>query len=182
MAAVTIKGGDKLAAAMRDIAKNLKKGGTLKVGFLEGAKYPNGTPVAMVAAIQNFGAPRAGIPPRPFFSNMVKEKSKSWPKAIEENLRRSNYDTALTLERVGEGIASQLQQAIIDTDAPPLSPVTVMLRGMKGNDPSLKVTGKTVGQAAARVKAGKTNYGASTKPLVDSGDMIRAVGKEVTLK
>ena len=74
-----------------------------------------------------------------------------------------------------DGIKGQLQQSIIDTNEPALSPVTVMLRGMKSNDQSLVVTGKTVGEAAARVAAGKTNYGASTKPLIDSGNLLNAV-------
>lgn len=174
-----ITGGDKLDAALKEIARNLSNGATVKVGFLEGATYPDGTPVAMVAAIQNFGAPRASIPPRPFFSNMVREKSPSWPAAIRENLKQTNYNAELTLERVGAGIAGQLQQSIIDTLAPPLSPITVMLRGMRSNDQDLKVTGKTVGEAAQRVKDGETNYGASTKPLIDTGVMLNAVSYEV---
>lgn len=177
-----IKGGAKLDAALKAIAKKLKKGGTLRVGFMEGAQYPDGTSIPMVGAIQNFGAPRAGIPPRPFFSNMVKDKSPGWPRAITENLKQSNYDTHLALDAVGTGIAAQLRDAIIDTNAPPLSPVTVMLRGMRSNDPALKVTGKTVGEAAQRVRDGKTNYGASSKVLVDHGDMLNAVTHAVTDK
>ena len=174
-----IKGGKKMADALNKIAAKLGKGGTVKVGFLAGATYPNGTPVAMVAAIQNFGAPKVGIPPRPFFTNMVKEKSPSWPKAIQTQLKDTDYNVSLTLDRVGEGIEGQLQQSIIDTNAPALSPVTIMLRGMKRNDSSLIVTGKTVAEARARVAAGKTNYGASTKPLVDDGHMLNSTGHEV---
>lgn len=177
-----VKGGDKLAAALKKIAKGLKRPGSLQVGFMEDAKYPDGTSVAMVAAIQNFGAPRAGIPPRPFFSNMVQEKSPGWPKAIVDNLKESNYDTGMALDRVGQGIVAQLQQSIIDTYDPPLSPVTVMLRGMKANDPGLVVTGKTVAEARQRVKEGKTNYGAPTKPLVDTAHMLRSVTHRVKLK
>jgi hypothetical protein len=33
----------------------LSSGDDLKVGFLEGAKYPDGTPVALVAATNEFG-------------------------------------------------------------------------------------------------------------------------------
>lgn len=178
----TLKGGEKLQAALRKISKGLKQRGTLQVGFMEDAKSPDGTPEAMKAAIQNFGAPRAGIPPRPFFSNMIKDKSPGWSQAIVDNLKQSNYDLGITLDKVGQGIAAQLQQSIIDTYSPPLSPVTVMLRGMKAHDTSLKVTGKTVGEAAQRVKDGKTNYGASTKPLVEHGDMLRAVTHRVKLK
>lgn len=135
----TIRGGAKFTEAINDIAKRLDSG-VVRVGFLEGATYAsgandqgadwaNGKPVAMVAAIQNYGAPSRGIPPRPFFSNMVKEKSAEWPKAIAQNLRETGYDVPLTLERVGQGVAGQLRQSIVDTNSPPLSPKTVARKG-----------------------------------------------------
>ncbi len=39
----------------------------LQVGWFESAKYDDGTPVAGVAAIQEFGSAKNRIPPRPFF-------------------------------------------------------------------------------------------------------------------
>lgn len=124
-----IKGGDKLGAALAKIAAQLNKPATLQVGFLENAKYPDGTPVAMVAAIHNFGAPRAGIPPRPFFSNMVAKKSKDWPKSIANLLKLHNYDILKVLKLMGEGIKGQLQQSIRDTNKPPLKPLTILRKG-----------------------------------------------------
>lgn len=171
----TIKGGDKLAAALAKISAGVSKPATLSVGFLEGSTYPDGTSTPMVAAIQEFGAQKAGIPPRPFFRNMIAAKSPEWPEAVGELLKDNDYDAERTLGRAGEGIKGQLQQSIIDTNEPALSPITVMLRGMKSNDQSLVVTGKTVGEAAARVKAGLTNYGASTKVLDETGHMINSV-------
>lgn len=38
----------------------------LKIGFFEHSKYPDGTPIAYVAAIQELGY--GPIPPRPFFA------------------------------------------------------------------------------------------------------------------
>ncbi|MDL2105264.1 hypothetical protein QQJ69_19235, partial [Proteus mirabilis] len=38
----------------------------LSVGFFEHSKYPDGTPIAYVASIQELGYPAGGIPPRPF--------------------------------------------------------------------------------------------------------------------
>lgn len=54
--ALTWKGGDKLAAYLASLGDNLKNPGSLKVGFLEGATYPDGTPVAYIASINEFGA------------------------------------------------------------------------------------------------------------------------------
>lgn len=174
-----IKGGNKLEAALKAIAKKLGSKQTLKVGFLKGATYPDGTLVSMVAIIQNYGAPRRGIPPRPFFNNMVLNKSPAWPKELKAILKVNNFDVGVSLNIMGQHIKEQLQESIIDTDSPPLSPVTVMLRGMKANNPDLKVTGATVGQAAQRVADGKTNYGASTEPLVYSKVMLKSVSFEV---
>lgn len=173
-----ITGGAKLEAALAKMSSNLKRAATLRVGFLEGSTYPDGTSVPLVAALNEFG--HGKTPPRPFFRNMVAAKSPGWPAAIAPILKAADYDAHKALETVGEGIKGQLQESIIATNEPALSPITVMLRGMKANDSSLIVTGRTVGEAAARVAAGKTNYGASTKPLVDTGVLLAAADFEVS--
>ena len=175
----TISGGNKFQVELDKIAAAAKKASTLRVGFLENATYPDGTKVAMVAAIQEFGAPWVGIPPRPFFRNMVKKKSPEWPKAIADLLKANDYDAKLTLMQAGDAIRGQLQQSIIDTFNPPLSPVTLMLRKMKAKDPNLVVTGATVAEARKRVKAGESYAGVSTKPLVETGHLLNSVDFEV---
>ena len=111
---------------------------------------------------------------------MVAEKSGRWGDALAANLKAQDYDAERALELVGEGIKGQLQQSIVDTMGPPLSAVTLMLRKMRSEDQSLIVSGKTVGEAAARVAAGESTAGVSTKPLVDSGHLLQSVGVEVT--
>lgn len=175
-----LKGGEKLDRVLESLSRKLERGGVLKVGFLEGATYPDGTPVATVAAIQNFGAPARGIPPRPFFTNMIKEKSERWASALAALLKRNDWDVDKTLNQMGAGIKGQLQQAIVDMNAPPLSQVTLMLRKMRSEDPDLEVTGATVGEAARRVAAGESTAGVATKPLIDSTNMINSVDYEVT--
>lgn len=175
----TIKGGNKLEAALKEISRNASKAGVVRVGFLSNATYPDGTSIPMVAAVQEYGAPRAGIPPRPYFRTMVAAKAPEWPRAVGALLKSSNYDSEKTLTLMGEGIKGQLQQSIVDLTAPPLSQVTLMLRKMRSQDPDLKVTGKTVGEAARRVAAGESTSGVSTKPLVYSGDLLHAVDYEV---
>jgi hypothetical protein len=133
----------------------------------------------MVAAIQEYGAPSRKIPPRPFFRNMIADKSPEWPSAIGANLVATNYDTGRTLDLAGAAIAGQLRESIIKMNSPPLSPVTLMLRMMKKNDPDLVVTGRTVGEAARRVAAGETASGVSTKVLVDTGFMLDRIDFEV---
>ncbi len=176
----TIRGGDKLAAKLHELSKKVARGGAVKVGFLEGATDSEGTSIPLIAATQNFGAPTRGIPPRPFFSNMVRDKSPAWGAQMGAALNATDFDGEAALGLMGEGIAGQLRQAIIDTVRPPLSPVTLMLRKMRSEDQTLRVTGATVGEAARRVAAGESTAGVSIKPLVDRGEMLAAVDYEVT--
>jgi hypothetical protein len=144
----TVTGGRKLEQALQDLARKVSKPGTLRVGFLEGATYPDGKPVAMIAAIQEYGAPRAGIPPRPFFRRMIAAKSGEWPAAIKQLLIDNNYDARAALEQAGIAIEGQLRQSIIELVDPPLAQSTIDRKG-------------------------------SSKPLVDSGHLLRSVDHEV---
>lgn len=126
---VEITGGEKLQTALTDIARQLGRAGSVRIGFLENARYPDGTLVAMVAAIQEYGAPRAGIPPRPFFRNTVAAKYQEWPSAIANLLKVHNYDTKKVLALTGEAIKGQIQQGIRDTNTPPLKPATIRRKG-----------------------------------------------------
>jgi hypothetical protein len=118
-----------MARALGGMLRAMQKRRIVRVGFLEGSEYPDGTPTAMVAAIQNYGAPAVGVPPRPFFSNMVADKKAGWPAAIAQALEASDYDAQKTLELVGEGIKGQLQQAIRDFVGAPLKPRTIKRKG-----------------------------------------------------
>jgi hypothetical protein len=145
----TISGGKKMEAALQKIARGLSRGGTLRVGFLEGATYPDGKPVAMIAAIQEFGAPAAGIPPRPFFRHMIDAKSSEWPKAIAGLLKSTDMDASQALALAGEAIAGQLRQSIVDTNEPPLKPATIR---RKGSDKPLVDTGHMLNSVDYEVK------------------------------
>ena len=120
-----ISGGAKLEAKLEEIAKRLKKGAVVKVGFLEGATYPDGTSVAMIAALNEFGVPSHGQPPRPAIRNMVAAKKNEWPAAVEKLLEQTDYDAEKTLTLMGEGIAGQLRQSISEIMEPPLAPSTI---------------------------------------------------------
>jgi hypothetical protein len=171
----TVSGGGRLL----DLAAKAPPPEHVRVGFLEGATYPDGTPVATVAAIQEFGAPRAAIPPRPFFRNMIADKSPGWPEAVSKLLRANGMDVHRTLAMTGLAIAGQLRDSIVALTDPALSQVTLMLRKMLHENPGLKVNRTVVEQARARVAAGESPGGVSTKPLVWTGHLLNSVGSEV---
>jgi hypothetical protein len=174
-----IKGGAKLEAYLKELAAKVEKAASVDVGFMEGATEADGTSVAMIAAIQEFGAPTRGIPPRPFFRNAIQKNADKWGPNLGTALATNQFDASKALGLVGKEIEEEIQESIVNTMQPPLSAVTVMLRGMRGHDPDLVVTGKTVGEAAQRVREGKTTYGAPTKPLIDSGTMLNSITHRV---
>lgn len=186
MATKALSGGEKLKARLASMNRRLGRGAELKVGFLSGATYPDGTPVAAVAAYQEFGTPNARfpIPPRPFFRTMIREKSPGWPDTLATLLKTTDYDAKRALDILGEEIAGELRESIIDTNEPPLSPVTLMLRRMKVDDPGLTVTLRTVYEAIRRVKKGEASgvSGTGAKPLVASGHLLASVDKEIIEK
>lgn len=125
----TINQAGRLADKLAKIVKSTKGLPRVSVGFLRGASYPDGTSVALVAAVNEFGAPGRGQPPRPFFRLMVAEKSGTWPAAIAANMRATDYDADKTLDRLGQGIKAQLQDSIKTLTDPPLAPSTIKRKG-----------------------------------------------------
>lgn len=126
---MSLSGGSKLGNALRQISAKLQKQQTLRVGFLEGGTYPDGTSTPMVAAIQNYGAPKAGIEARPFFSTMVTLKSPTWSGDLAKILPHVKYDANAALNLMGQRISDQLQESINEWKDPPLAPATVAKKG-----------------------------------------------------
>lgn len=130
MAAVTISGGEKLEAKFKELAKKLGKGAGLKAGFLEAAKYPDGTPVATVAAANEFGDPEMERPPRPFFRTAIQENSERWADGLGALIKAGNSgEEALAL--TGEAIRGDIQSSIRTFADPPLAPSTIAQKGFE---------------------------------------------------
>lgn len=178
----SLKGGQRMTSALQRMAKQFGKDAGLRVGFLEGAKYEDGTPIAQVAFWQEFGNTR--IPPRPFFRPMIEREKDGWGPLLARVLPRVDYDIEAAMHILGGQIAGQLTESIVVTQQRPLSDVTLMLRKMRDDSGGkLRVTARTVAEAARRVAAGEVGAtGTRAKPLIDTGQMQRATGYEVVAK
>lgn len=147
-----------------DLAATAKFFGGHKVeaGFFESAKYTDGTPVAYVAAIQEFGYPEGKIPSRPFFRNAIKANEKKW-QAASSQLMLSVIEGKLSkeqaLEQLGALIKSDIQEAIIDGEFESLKQSTLDARQSR-----------------------KRTAGVANKPLIDTGHMMRSVDYAVEKK
>lgn len=179
-------GTEKLKALVDEIGK--KK---VSVGFFDSSKYPDGTPVAYVAAIQEFGY--KSIPPRPFLRPTLAEQRAAWTQTLTRGYK-AVLNEKITLENMlnqfGAQAAGQVKIAISKVQSPPLSLSTLLLRKRR-KDPDFKAGGKSVGQAVRdanmsgpRPKGDKSMdiSGVSTKPLVDTGYLISQVQHSVQNK
>lgn len=115
-------------AKLTEIAERMG-GGNVSVGFIDGATYPDGTPVAAVAFFNEFGRPSQGQPPRPFFRRMIAESSPTWPDKMAKLAKATDYDGEKVLALMGEDIKGSLQQSINDFTSPALAPSTVAAKG-----------------------------------------------------
>lgn len=176
-----LSGGAKLQAKLAELSQQVSKKAELRVGFLENATpYPGGMNTASVAFIQEYGAPKAGIPPRPYFRSMIAEKSGEWGDKVGKVLVASEYDVDKAMRLMGDGIAGQLRTSIIKTNSPPLSDVTLLLRERFWSRPD-EIAGADVAKARRDVAAGvKPNVtGTQAKPLVWTGHLLNSVDYEV---
>jgi hypothetical protein len=164
---------------LTDIATRMG-GGKVQVGFLEGATYPDGTPVAAVAFWDEFGhGGNFPSPPRPYFRVMIAKNSPKWPEKMAALAKVFNYDGAKVLQLMGEDIAGALKQSIIETNDPPLSATTLVLRARFWTNPG-DITISDVLDAQKAAAAGMAGAsGTQAKPLVWSGHMLNSVGYEV---
>lgn len=166
---------DKVMEFLNSVEQSLSSK-QLKVGFLDGATYPDGTSVPMVAAANEFGNPASGSPARPFFRNAISENADKWADNAESLMKYHDGDTEMVLNLMGEIIKDDVMRSIGTLVTPSLSPVTVLLRdrfpmreGMTFSD---------VLAARDDVKNGVTGN-ASSKPLIWTGHMQSSVDYEV---
>lgn len=121
----TLKGGEKLEKALAAISD--KMSGTLRVGFLEGATYPDGTSVAQVAFWNEYGTTSA--PARPFFRTMINRESPGWAILLGKAAEHYNYDGPTVLKFMGVKVAEDLQSSITGWQDPPNAKSTIRIKG-----------------------------------------------------
>jgi hypothetical protein len=158
MAARSLKVSDNVAKKLRGIIARMG-GGSVSVGFLEGATYPDGTPVAAVAFWDEFGSIHRSegkdgtftlnvTPARPFFRTMIAKESPSWPGKLAAIAKATKFDGPRSLALMGTDIEGALKKSINDFTTPPNAPSTVKRKGFN-------------------------------KPLIDTSHMVNSTGYEV---
>lgn len=123
-----MSGQDRIAQALREIAARAAST-AVEVGFMEEAKYEDGTQVAAVAFSNEFGVPENHQPPRPFFRRMIAQRKSGWGAKLAAQFIGTGGDSMRSLGLLGEDIAADLKISINELVDPALSPTTVTLKG-----------------------------------------------------
>jgi len=131
MASMKLQGGKKLEEALKLLAVKAKNSAVLNVGFMSDATYPDKdhTPVAAVAAANEFGVPSHNQPPRPFFRGMITKESPHWGKDLGDILKLEDYDAVKSLSLMGKEVEGELVQSIQDFTTPGLAESTIAAKG-----------------------------------------------------
>jgi hypothetical protein len=151
---------DKLIAALQKL-----DGVKCQVGWFASAKYKDGTSVAYVASIQEYGYAPKNIPPRMGMRETIAEKQASWGQYAAYGARKvlegtmTPYDA---LELLGSRAQGNFYKHISEVTQPPLTFATQAARARRLGIPAdeLTMTG--------------------AKPLNDTGLMIASLTHQVT--
>lgn len=160
--------------ALRHAVKGLD-GAQGKVGWFPTAVYEGGQPVAGVAAVQEFGSPARGIPPRPFMRSTATERREDWKNTAARIAKAAalgkvapeNVMAAVTL-----AAEADVRKTITKITAPALKPATIAARKRRLADGGKSVTGKKGGAGIAGI----------AKPLVDTGILLNTLTSETGQK
>ena len=117
-------GGHKLRWNLYKLEQETGKKRGVKIGFLSGAKYPNGQQVAEVALYNEFGTDR--IPERPFFRRAI-SGSRPEMRKIQRKYGREDRNKALGL--IGAYMQGRVQTSISEFRRPPNAPSTIEAKG-----------------------------------------------------
>jgi len=145
---VTFSGGEKIQALFKQAGKGGVK--SVDIGVFAGSKYQDGTPVALVATVNEFGSEDGHIPERPAFRNANKSNEDSLIKVIKNNVDpETMVIDPVTAGEVGVAHESAVKKSIVDLKDPPNAASTLKAKAPKAN------------------------------PLVDTGMYVRSVTHEV---
>jgi len=129
---VAFSGGEKIQA----LFKNAGKGGvkSVDVGIFAGAKYEDGTPVALVAVVNEFGSEDGVIPERPAIRNANKSNEDNLIKIIKNNVDpETMVIDPVTAGKVGQSQEAATKKSIVDLSDPPNAPSTLKAKAPKAN-------------------------------------------------
>jgi hypothetical protein len=167
---------DKFSQKLKNISEMLDRDYTLNVGWFSGNKYNNGLEVGDVAKLQEYGGVGENgnnIPPRPFVRPAMAENSNKWRKNILKNIKNeiSKGHVAFLnniFKELGKEVKENIQKSIQDVYEPPLADYTIMKRMEKRGMSDFSILENMQKEL--------------TKPLIDTGKMLKSCDYKVSSK
>ena len=139
----------KVGSLSAALSKYKDMNASVRVGVLENATYPDGTPVAMVAFWNEYGTRTS--PVRAFFRTTVSENKKNWVLSVQ-NLMKMHNDPKQVMGLIGVHMQEQIVQSINTWSDPPNAPYTI---AKKGFDKPLVETGLLMRSIKSEVGEGE---------------------------
>lgn len=187
-------GGNKAISAIADAMQKYASGPKIKVGFLANATYPDGTPVAMIAMIQEFGATinrAAGdvtIYRKVNAAGTEFLKGGRFVKRTQSNFSSTHKHEAYTINipprpffrtMIAQNQASWAPELarLIKSGIAPMDALRTLGQIMSGQLRASIIAMNTPPNAPSTIQKKK-----AAKPLVDTGHMRNSVDFEVTIK
>ena len=174
------------ASGTKALAQKLKRAKeSLQVGWFSDVSYQDGTPVAGIAALNEYGTSTS--PARPFFRPAIESNNSTWADTFAAGAKswlNGSTEYSVVLNGVGLQAQADVKTAIVSGNHAPLSPVTLALRRLKNQ--GVPIGRGVVGAVASAVAQGKTGAGelgapfANQDPLRDTGYMISTLTYEVS--
>lgn len=134
-----------------------------KVGWFKTAQYPGGVPVALVAAVNEYGWPEHNIPPRLGMRATAERCEPKWASVALGAARKviaGKMASADAMELIGLKAAADIRKNIASVVSPPLKVNTVKAR----------LSGKKQGRVVSITAA---------KPLVHTGHLLNTLTNTV---
>ena len=116
----------KVGSLANALKKYSEMNASVRVGVLENATYPDGTPVAMVAFWNEYGTKTS--PVRAFFRTTVSDQKKNWVLSVQ-NLMKMHDDPKKVMGLIGEHMRGQIVQSINTWTDPENSKYTQRIKG-----------------------------------------------------
>lgn len=137
----------KLSIALGALQEKITKGGTLRMGFLENARYPETTNERFLKAVGSKATPKVmpnisvaqamfwnefgtqTAPARPVFRTTIKKESPEWGDKLGKAIVAMDYDGEKALRLLGQAMRDDLENAIAQWDTPGNAPLTIKIKG-----------------------------------------------------
>lgn len=121
----------------------------LSVGWFEGMKYTDNTPVAYVAATQEYGSEKKNIPPRPFMRPAMYNNHNQWMglfKQLADDIISGSLSAEGALDIIGSTVTEDIKDAITQVKEPELKESTIANRVRRGLNTTdlLRATGTMI--------------------------------------